>query len=129
MAESGRPDVVSAKAQNDFREDSLGRYKVVYWSAAGEVQLATDATTTAIAGVIITDSRTGEHCSVAYSGKQKVVAGGSVTVNNLITTNGSGRATAASSGDVVIGRALEAAGNDGEIITCLLQSPYFTGDL
>lgn len=129
MAEFGRPDVVSAKSAQDFREGSLGRYKFVYWSGDGEVSLATNATTTALAGVIITDAATNDHCSVAYSGKQKVVAGGAITVNALITTNGSGRATAASSGDMVMGRALEAAGADGQIITCQLNEPYFTGNL
>ena len=52
--------------------------------------------------------------SIGIMGEMKVVAGGAITVHNAITTNGSGRAAAAASNDMLIGVALEAAGADGE---------------
>lgn len=58
--------------------------------------------------------------AVMLNGVSKVVAGAAVTVGALVQTNASGRAIAALSADFVVGRALEAAGGDGETIPVAL---------
>ena len=95
-------------------------YTFVMGAAAGRMQLATVATSTSLLGVVITDPDSGQNGTVQFDGITKVRAGGSVTLYDQITTNASGRATAAASGDVVMGMALEAAGADNEIITIWL---------
>jgi len=95
-------------------------YTFATGAAVGHMQLATDATTTSLLGVVITNPDSGQHGTVQYTGKTKVYAGGSVTLYDIITTNGSGRATACTSGDVVLGQALQAAGADGELISIRL---------
>jgi hypothetical protein len=54
--------------------------------------------------------------AIMTNGISKVVAGAAVTVGALVQTNASGRAIAALSADFVVGRALEAAGGNGEVI-------------
>ncbi len=58
--------------------------------------------------------------SLMKTGISKVVAGAAVVVGVLVMSNASGRAITATSGQVVFGRALEAAGGDGETIPVLL---------
>ena len=80
-------------------------------------------------GVLQTDPRTGEAATIAFAGLSKVVTGAAVTVNALVSTNGSGRAIDAVSGSVVIGRAIEATSNDGEVATVLLFPPVRWGSV
>lgn len=103
------------------------QYHIVWFSAAQVIQQASLGTNSALAGVIQSVTDSGQNGTVGYGGISKVVAGGSVTANVLITTNGSGRATAAASGDMAIGRALTAAGADGEVISALLFPPVRWG--
>lgn len=75
-------------------------------------------------GVLWNKPKSGEHASIAYSGIGKVLAAGTVTAGVWITTNTSGRAANATSGDLVFGQALEAATTDGEVIGVKLVSPF-----
>lgn len=68
----------------------------------------------------------GDAVPVAYLGESKVVAGAALGVGVLFTNNGSGRAAASVSGDLVVGRVMEAATNDGDVIRCLLFPVYRT---
>lgn len=99
------------------------RYHAVRLSAARNVNQASDAANSAIAGVLLNKPESGQAATVQYTGMAKVVAGGAITVNVLLSTNGSGRAAATASGDMAFGRALESAAADGDIITCLLFHP------
>lgn len=63
----------------------------------------------------------GGFCTIAWFGKCKMIAGGAVAAASFVTVNGSGRAAVATSGQYVLGRALEAATADGDIITVLLN--------
>jgi hypothetical protein len=49
-----------------------------------------------------------------------MMAGGALTEGTLFTINSSGRAAAVASGGVTLGRVMEAATADGDIITVLL---------
>lgn len=104
---------------SDFNFDGVP-YTFVTGAAVNHMQLATDATTSSILGVVITDPDSGQMGTVQFDGITKVRAGGSVTLFDAITTNASGRATAHTSGDVLLGQALQAAGSDGELITIRL---------
>lgn len=77
-------------------------------------------------GVLQDKPDSGQNGSVLVMGVSKVVAGASITAGKLITSNGSGRAIAATDGsqDVIIGRALEAASNDGEVFEALIFPAY-----
>tara|TARA_Y100000310_G_scaffold171492_2_gene171688 strand:+ start:2745 stop:3134 length:390 start_codon:yes stop_codon:yes gene_type:complete len=110
-------------AANDLR---TMQYTIQRQAGAGTCDIASHAAATLVLGpmgVLTNKPNSGQAATIAYAGETKVVAGGSVTVNVAVSTNSSGRATAAVSGDIIIGRALEAAGADGEVIRMLLQAP------
>lgn len=122
MAESGEQYTLTAKADADL---SAAQHHIVRLTGALTTNIASHATNSAMAGVLQNKPAAANRgATIAYDGLSKVVAGGSVTVNAWLTCNGSGRATAAGSGDMVCGRALEAAGADGEKITALLYKPF-----
>lgn len=124
MSSFGEMMVHSARASADLR---TRQYHLVRYTAAGEVNISSHAAATMLngpIGVLQNKPNSGQAASVAYLGQSKVTAGGAVSVNVLITTNGSGRATAAASGDIVIGRAQEAASQDGDEIRALIFPPY-----
>ena len=99
------------------------QYHIVRASAAGKTNQASEAVHSSMFGVLQNKPQSGETATVAYAGPSKVVAGGAVTANAFVTCNGSGRAADVASGQMTIGRALEAATTDGEVISVLLQSP------
>lgn len=61
----------------------------------------------------------GDQMGVAFFGISKVRAGASITKGARITTNASGRAVAATSGDVIIGYAKDGAA-DGDLFTAVI---------
>lgn len=104
---------------------TLGATKFIFVLATGAyaANQATNATSSTLLGVLQNDPAVGEAMQIAASGLSKVVAGGALTVNNIITTNSSGRAAAVASGQMAAGRVLEAAGADGDVVTALLFHP------
>ncbi len=110
-------------ASSDYSALSATRYIFVQATGARTAMQCINPTSTAVLGVMQNNPARGEAMSIAYAGPSKVVAGGALTVNALITTNTSGRAAAVTSGDMVAGRVLEASGADGDVISCLLFHP------
>ena len=102
------------------------QYHIVRLSAAYTTNQASLATDINIAGVLQNKPSTNEHASVAFEGRGKVVAGAAINANAWITANSSGRATSVLSGlaSMVVGRALEAAGADGDIIDVMYGKPF-----
>lgn len=92
--------------------------KIVKVSAAGTVVLAA-AATDKIVGVLNADVSAGDTASVALrtsSGTYKVRLGGTVALNDYVTSNGSGLGIATTtSGNEIVGQALE-AGVSGDLI-------------
>lgn len=88
------------------------QYFVVKTDANGKVVLAS-AATDAILGVVETPAPQGESVSVAVvngGGTFKVVAGGTIAKDALLTTNSNGQAVSTTTaGNRVFGRALTAA--------------------
>lgn len=122
MAEFGRQETLTLKAAADL---SGKQYHFMRYIAGQTMNQASQAAHALNIGVLQTKPKSDENGTVAYAGLSKVVAGGSVTDGVLITTNGSGRATAVASGGLVLGRALQGATGDGQVITVLLQQPAF----
>jgi len=99
------------------------QYHIVRLSAAKNMNVASDATNSALIGVLQTVPQANEWGTVADGGISKVVAGGAITVGDILTCNGSGRAATVASGQVAFGRALEAATANGDVITARLMTP------
>lgn len=116
--------IFSGIADDDFRSTNFGAFVFVAMSAEQRFTLAIGAGSGTNLGVLITDPRTNDHGAVVMAGITKVIAGGAITAGDLITTNTSGRAAAAGSGDIVMGQALTAAGANGEFITINLDKGY-----
>lgn len=121
MAEFGRLETLSGvKAAADL---SGKQYHFVRLSAANQCNQASEAANSGLAGVLQNKPRADEFATIGYSGLTKIFAGGAITANDIITTNGSGRAAVVTSGQMAAGRALVAATADGDIITALLWAP------
>lgn len=124
MSEYGNYHAITHKAAADL---SAQQYHFVRYSAADTVNVASNAADEAMAGVLQNKPDAANRAAtVAKMGETKITAGGALTVNDLITTNGSGRAAAAASGDHIMGRVLETAGADGDVVRMWLM-PYFNG--
>lgn len=126
LAEYGNQQTITGmSAAADLRNM---QYVAVRASAANRVNLASEvggvsgAAKMAI-GILQNKPNTDEAAAVAYMGMTKWVAGGTATVNALVTYNSSGRCIDAVSGDIVMGRALEGTTVDGAVITVLLLPP------
>lgn len=110
---------------------STSQYHIV--NVVGAFNVANALTRTGY-GVVQNKPQDGEHAQVAVEGTTKVVAGGSVSVGDLITSAGSGFAATVASGTAgdkqVIGRALTAAAS-GSVFSCRLdkQTIVRTGGL
>lgn len=102
---------------------SAHQYNLMRLSAANAVNVASLDTNSGLCGVLLNKPESGEAASIQYAGMGRVRAGASITAGAHITTNGSGRAVAVGSGDMACGRALEAAGADGDIIDVILYPP------
>lgn len=105
----------------------LFQYRIMRYAGSQTCNVAShDGANASVAaiGVLQNKPNTNEFAEVAYSGESKVVAGGALTEGTFITTQGSGKAAAATSGDMVIGRVLETAGNADEVIRVLLSPAY-----
>lgn len=124
MSEMGTVMALTAKASADL---SAKQYHILRYTAEGEVNIASNAAATAVLGgigVLQNKPANGQAATVGYFGESNVVAGGALTANTLISYNSSGRAAAAGSGDIVVGRVLRAASQDGDQITALIFPPF-----
>lgn len=126
--EGGFLEHLTFQAAADLREF---QHRFVRPTGAGTINVASDsgaAAASEVIGVLTSKPNSGEHCSVAWLGKTKVVVGGAITANRFITTQGSGKAAHAASGDLVIGRALTTGGAEDEKIEALIFPPFRLGN-
>ena len=105
---------------------SAQQYNLMQDIGNGRIKVASEAVNFAIAGVLMNKpAAAGRHASVAYRGAGKVRIGAAVnTIQAYLTTNGSGRAIVASSGEVIFGKARETGTADGDIISVELIEPF-----
>jgi len=128
MAESGKQERLTLRAAADLQ---TFQYRIVRHSAADSCNVASDSGAAFAVGAIgVLQNKPGanEAASVAYLGESKILAGGALTVGRLITTQGSGKAAHAGSGDIVVGRLLQTAGAENEIVTALLSPAFRLGN-
>lgn len=92
------------------------QYYIVQLAADGDIEVAEGATDL-IVGVLQNKPAAGEAALYRFLGTSKVVSDGTPTLGSWVTTDSNGKATPTTTdGDIVIGRALEAAASDGDII-------------
>lgn len=121
MAFSNDLKTITMDADADL---SVHQYNIMRATSARGVNVASINTAVEIFGVLQNAPESGESATVGVGGFSKVRAGAAITANKMVTCNASGRAvTLPSSGVMAIGRALEAAGADGDIITVQLFNP------
>lgn len=88
---------------------SAKKYFIVQLDASGNIEVAEGATDL-IVGVLQNKPQSGEAALYRFGGTTKVQAGGSISIGDWVTAASDGEAVATTTdGDVVIGRALEAA--------------------
>lgn len=124
MSSFGQIDAMTAQAAADLR---TLQYHILRLTTVGLTNICSQAAAAAAdgaVGVLLNKPNSGQQASIGYFGEAKVVAGGSLTANVLITTNGSGRAAAAGSADIVVGRLLETASANGDVVRALLCPPF-----
>jgi len=117
--EFGRTDSITLEASSDLR---LHQYNIVHYASPRNCDVRSHGQTLALGPVGILDNKpnANQAASVVVSGLGRVRAGAAVTAGRTFTSNASGRAVHPTSGDLVIGRAMEAAAADGDLISALI---------
>lgn len=96
------------------------KYHIGQLDASGNAEIGESATDLII-GVIQNKPASGGNALIRFQGTSKVLSGGSVSIGDFITSDSSGHGVATTTdGDVVIGRALEAA-DSGDYFEVLLS--------
>lgn len=90
-----------------------------------QVNIASEAVWSGMIGVLQNaPAAAGRGAAIGLPGEGKVVAGAAISSAGVyLTTNGSGRAVIAASGNMVFGRLLETAAADGDTVRCLYMVP------
>jgi len=98
--------IKSFKAAADY---SAKQYYIMYVSADNTVTIGS-AASQALVGTLLNEPKANEGATIAVSGTSKVIAGGTITIGDRLTTDSSGKAVATTTdGQNIIGTAIEAA--------------------
>jgi len=117
---------IGMKAAADL---SAKQFYIVEITAADTVNVCSAATDVPF-GVLQNDPKSGETAEIAYADGEitKVVSDGSTTaiaIGDQVGTDASGKAVKKTiSGELVLGRALEASSADGVIITIVIEKGH-----
>lgn len=112
-----RSTTLTAQADLQVHEKNL----VHFATANGcDVRSHGDTLALGVVGVLLNKPNSGQAATVCYDGITEVRAGAAVTAGRTFTSNASGRAVHPTSGQLIIGRALEAAAVDGDTIRALI---------
>lgn len=106
---------------------SAAQYHIVRISDGDkQVNIGSLATHSSMLGVLQNKpAAAGRNATVCVDGPSKVVAGAAISSAGVFfTTNGSGRAVAATSGDMACGRIIETAAANGDVINVLVYKPF-----
>lgn len=98
------------------------QYFAVKLDSTPDVNLCSTAGEAAL-GILQNEPNTGEEASVMVSGITKVSCGGTVAVNDKVTTDANGEIVKAVGGQHYIGKMLQ-AGVDGDVKAMLIQPGY-----
>ena len=103
---------------------SSSKYLIVQLDASGNIEIG-EGGTDLLVGVLQNKPESGEAALYRFAGTTKVVASAAIAIGALVTSASDGEAvTTTTDKDVVVGRALEAAGAAGDIIE--IQLGIFT---
>lgn len=95
---------------------SSKKYYIVQLNATGGIEVGEGATDL-IVGVLQNAPISGGQALYRFGGTSKVVASAAIAIGAWVTSTSTGKAvTTTTDGDIVVGRALETASNDGDII-------------
>ena len=94
---------------------SSAQFKFVTLEADGKVDLADAAGENCIGVLLNNPDAAGKAATVALTGKVMVVAGGTIAAGAAVATDAAGDAVTATTGNIIMGYALE-AGVDGQVI-------------
>lgn len=102
------------------------QYFIMQLDSDGAIEIGESATDFLI-GVLQNKPESGQAATVRYVGTTKVVASAAIAIGEEVTSTSAGKAvTTTTDGDFVIGRALEAAAADGDIIEVqLIMARHF----
>lgn len=103
---------------------SNSRFRFVRISAENLVDIASNASANTAFGVLMNDPSSGQAARICVGGAPKVYAGGTVTAGQLVTHTSSGSVLNATSGQLVVGRALS-TGVAGDLVQIDLAKPFF----
>lgn len=98
---------------------SSAQFKFVESNSSGTVTV-TNAAGEYVLGVLQNNPASGQAATVAVGGISKVVLGGTVSINDQISTDASGRAIAATTGHKIVGIAIK-GGAVGEVGSVFLR--------
>lgn len=116
MAYTYAPHCITLEAGQDF---SAKQFFFVSVSADGQVDPTGDGAHAD--GVIQNDpAAAGDAANVAIGGVVKVICGGTVTAGGPVASDAAGEAVDATTGDIILGTALE-TGADGQVISMIFQ--------
>ena len=94
---------------NAGEDMSTKQYYIVQLDASGNIEVGEGATDLLV-GVLQNKPASGEAALYRFAGTSKVIAGGTIGVGAMVTTDANGKAVATTTdGDIVIGRALVSA--------------------
>lgn len=101
---------------------SSNQFYFVALASDGQIDPAGDGA--AADGILYNDpDAAGKAAEVAIpnGARVKVVSGGSVSVGDDVASDANGKATTATTGDVILGKAVEAGATDGDVISILFN--------
>ncbi len=103
---------------------SAKQFYIVQMDSSGDMEVAEGATDLLL-GVLQNKPESGQAGTYRFEGTTKVVASAAIAIGDWVTTTNAGKAVATTTDkDIVIGKALEAAAADGDIIE--IQLSIFT---
>ena len=103
---------------------SAKQFYIVQMDSSGDMEVAEGATDLLL-GVLQDKPESGQAGTYRHTGTTKVVASAAIAIGDWVTTTNAGKAVATTTDkDIVIGKALEAAAADGDIIE--IQLSIFT---
>jgi hypothetical protein len=118
MARSGNQIVETFEAGQDL---SAKQYYIIKLASDGQIDPA-GAANTQSEGVLQNDpAAAGREAIVCVLGVTKCVAAEAIAVGDAISTDTSGKGVVSASGEFILGKAITAAGADGDIFTMLFQ--------
>ena len=112
------------KTKEASEDLSAKQFYIVQMDSSGKMEVAESATDLLL-GVLQDKPESGQAGCYRHQGTSKVVASAAIAIGDWVTTTNAGKAVATTTDkDIVIGKALEAAAADGDIIE--IQLSMFT---